>query len=273
MLLLTTTSAALLLFAAGCGNSSNKAAAPPRPGTLAYDWYASNEAWKAGDYPRAMEHLSRLSVAQSEYRDRAKLWLLVTAGGIAQGYNELADAYAANSRANLDFRRKATEVRNSANVAAMQFAETLHDMLGKNKDPKFVFDFGFPSGSADLPLQMGKIGKGMAMQAADHQVVRLKMAQRGVVRFAAALAGSPDELAKAQEQFAAANRDTVLKATAKNLVAVADLYSQKKLDIPKRGNALVQEAVEALSLLPDSKEKKDLDAAAKDALKKYKIQS
>jgi hypothetical protein len=111
------------------------------------------------------------------------------------------------------------------------------------------------------------------MQSADYQVVREKMAQRGVVKFAAALAGSPDDTAKAQAQFASATRETVLMAAAKGLISTADLYGPKKLDVPQRGNALVKMAMEAISMVPDSKEKKELDKQAQEALKKYKIQS
>ncbi|MDZ4799146.1 MAG: hypothetical protein SGI92_13355 [Bryobacteraceae bacterium] len=269
---LFTVATALVLLSTSCSNTE-KAATPPKPGTLAYDWYAANENWKTGEYPKAMEHLARLAVAPSEYRDRSRVWLMLVAGGVAQGYNELANEYEKMARGNPEFRRQMQEVRNSANMAAMQYGEALRDALGKNKDGKLVLDFGFPTGSADLPLQMAKIGKGMSMQAADYQVVREKMAQRGVVKFAAALAGSAEDTAKAQTQFAASPRETVLTAAAKGLISTAELYGPKKLDVPQRGNALVKMAVDAISLVPDSKEKKEVDKQAQEALKKYKIQS
>ena len=80
------------------------------------------------------------------------------------------------------------------------------------------------------------------------------MATRGVVKFAAQLAGSPDDLQKASAQFPGTERDTAVKAVAKSLISSADLYCQKKLDMPKRGNALCNEALEAIALLPQGKD-------------------
>jgi hypothetical protein len=272
--LIAATAAASLLVS-GC--SADKAAAPPKPGTLAHSWVTANQAYKAGDYPRAMQHLSRVATAQSEYRDKARIWLVVVAGGIADGYLKLSDAYDEGAKTNkavaMDYRNQVRELRNTANTAALAFAETVHDILKADKDPKFNFDFGFPAGDTSEPVQLAKTKKGLSMQAADHEVVRKKMAEAGVVRFAALLAGSPTDLAKAREQFAKPNRDAVLTGFATNLVGTADLYCQRKLDMPKRGNALCKEASEALALLPDSKEKKQLDAKVKEEVKRHKVES
>jgi len=266
--------AVLAVFLTGCSDDK-KAAAPPKPGTLAYDWYVSGEAYKTGDYIRAMDHLSRLAVANSEYRERAKMWLIVLAGGIADGYSDLANAYEAGARANTaeasELRRNMREARNAANAVAMRFAETIHDVLGKTKDPKFQFDFGFPAGETSEPIQVTRIAKGLNVQAADYAVAKTKMTQRGVVRYAAALAGSPDDLQKARTQFASPPHDAVLTATANTLIRLADLFGPKKLDYPQRGNALCKEALEAINLLPDSADKKKLEAKGKDELKRYKV--
>jgi hypothetical protein len=268
--------AAASFFISGC-SAEKKATAPPKTGTLAYTWHTATESYKAGNYQRSMEQLTRLATAQSEYRTRARLWLVVVAGGIADGYLQLSNAYEDGARlskaASSDYRNQVRELRNIANTAALAFAETMHDIMDENKDPRFAFDFGFPAGGSTEPLQLAKIRKGLPMQAADHEVARKKMAEAGVVKFAALLAGSPSDIEKARQQFAAPSRDAVLMGVATNLVSSADLYSQKKMDIPKRGNALCKEAAEALALLPDSKEKKALDTKAKDALKKFKVES
>lgn len=267
-------SAAAILFVSGC--SADKAAAPPKPGTLAFSWYTANEAYKAGDYVKSMEHLARVAAAQSEYRDRARLWLIAVSGGVSDGYLKLSDAYDQGAKVNkavaIDYRNQMREIRNLANTAALAFAETTHEVL-QQKDAAFAFDFGFPPGDAEEPLQIAKIKKGLPMQAADHEVARKKMAEAGVVRFAALLAGAPTDVSKAQLQFAKPNRDTVLTGFATNLMSTADLYCQRKLDMPKRGNALCQAASTAIALLPDSKEKKQLESKAQQELKKYRVAS
>jgi len=268
--------AAASFFVGGCG-ADNKAAAPPKPGTLAYSWYTANESYKAGDYTRAMENLSRVATARSEYRDKARIWLIVVAGGVADGYLQLSTAYEDGAKVNkavaMDYRDQVRQLRNVANTAALAYAETVHEVMEEQKDPKFAFDFGFPAGETTEPMQLGKIRKGLPLQAADHEVARKKMAESGVVKFAALLAGSPADLPKAQAQFANPNRDTVLTGLATKLISTADLYCARKMDMPKRGNALCKQAEEAIALLPDSKEKKQLEAKAKEELKRHKVQS
>ena len=268
--------AAASLFISGC-SAEKKAAAPPKAGTLAHSWFTVSASYKAGDYQRSMEQLTRVATAQSEYRAKARVWLVVVAGGIADGYLQLSNAYEDGAKLNKavasDYRNQVRELRNIANNAALAFAETMHDIMDEQKDPKFAIDFDFPAGGSAEPMQLSKIRKGLPMQAADHEVARKKMAEAGVVKFAALLAGSPADIEKARQQFTTSNRDAVLMGVATNLVSVADLYSQKKMDIPKRGNALCKEATEVLALVPDSKEKKALDTKTKDALKKFKVDS
>src|SRR4051794_32943643 len=116
-----------------CGD--DKKAAAPKPGTLAYDWYIAGEAYKAGEYHRAMDHLARLAVTNSDYRERAKQWLMVVSGGLADGFAELANDYEAGARTNAavaaDYRKNMREVRNAASDAAMRYAETVRDIIGK----------------------------------------------------------------------------------------------------------------------------------------------
>jgi hypothetical protein len=264
-----------VLLTSSCGDSGGGArkAEAPKPGSPSHDWFAANESWKKADYSRTMELLARLSASQGEYRDKAKIWQIALAGGVAQGYNELADEYAKSAKIKPEYRRNVMEIRNAANMATMQFVEAVHDTIGKNKDTKIAFEVPFPAGSAELPMQFGKITKGLSLLAADHQAARDKMVERGVIRFAAALAGPPGDLTKASEQFAAPPRDLCLTALAKGLLNASDLYDRKKLDVPQRGNILAREAAGVISLLPDSKEKKELDKQAQEALKKFRIAS
>jgi hypothetical protein len=263
-------------FLSGCG-SEKKADAPPKPGTLAHTWYSAGVAWKAGEFEKAMQYLSRVEAAESEYRDRARAWLVVASAGVADGYLELSNAYDEGSKVSkgvsADFRNQMREVRNLANTAALQFGESVHNFLGKNKEPEFTFDFDFPTGEMKEPMQLTKVRKGLPMQPAEHEMVRKAMATRGVIRFATRLAGAPDDPEKAKGLFAHAPRNAVLGGVATNLIAVADLYCQKKLDMPRRGNAICNEALETIALLPDGKEKKALESKAKAELKRHKVAS
>lgn len=269
--------AAVSLILTGC-SAEQRADAPPKPGTIAHSWYTANEAWKAGEYDKVVQHLSRLAVAQSEYRDRSRQWVIVAAAGVADGYRELADAYESGSRINkdlaLEYRRKAMELRNAANNAAVLYAETVHDMMGTEKDLKLKFDFPFPVGSDSEPAQLTRISKGIPVQAADHGAVMQAMATRGVVRFAAAIASENGDEEKAKAQFASPPREVAIAAVATNLIGLADLYCNRKLDLPRRGNALCTEAKEAVELLPaDSKKRKELEAKLKQEFKRFVVKT
>jgi hypothetical protein len=270
------TFASMLIFT-GC-SGDKKSAAPPKPGTLAHSWYTANESWKAGDYDRTLQHLSRLAVAQSEYRERARQWVIVAASGVADGYRELADAYEAGARINRqsasDYRRRVSELRNAASSAAMLYAETIHDTLNKEKDLKFKFDFPFPTGSASEPSQLARISKGLPVQPADHDAAKTAMATRGIVRFASSVAASDGDVEKAKAQFATPPREVALAAVATNLIGLADLYCNRKLDMPRRGNALCKEAEETIALLPpNSKERKQLETKLKEEMKRHVVKT
>jgi hypothetical protein len=275
--LLLASATVMSVFLSGCGSEQNKADAPPRPGTIAHSWYSAGVAWKAGEFEKATQYLARVASSQSDYTDRARAWLAVASAGLADGYIELSNAYEEGLKTgkatSAEFRNAMRDVRAAANSTAFQFAEVMHAITEKNKNAEFKLDFEFPPGNLDEPLQLVKVKKGLAMQAAAHESLRKAMGNRGIVRFTAAVAGSPTDPEKAKAQLASAPRDTVLTAIAKQLIAAADLYSPKKLDMPKRGNVLCTEAVEALALVPESKERKALEAKAKEALKKYKVAS
>ena len=274
-LVLPTFATTLLLI--GC-SADKKSAAAPKPGTLAHSWFTANEAWKAGDYDKAVQHLARLAVTQSEYRERARQWVIVAAGGVADGYRELADAYEAGSLAsrqlNLEYRRKMIQTRDAANNAAMLYAETIHDFLNKEKDLRLKLDVDFPTGSAAEPSQLARISKGLPVQAADHEAAKTAMARRGVVRFATALAAADGNIETAKQQFAAPPREVALAAVASHLLGLSDMYRNKKMDMPKRGNALCKEAEQTIALIPGgSKEKKVLETKLKEELKRFVVKT
>jgi hypothetical protein len=270
-----TVAAAILLSAC---SAEKQASTPPKPGTIAYSWYAANESWKTGDYDKALEHLSRLATAQSEYRERSRQWVLVAAAGVADGYRELADAYEAGSRVNKsltgEYRKRAMELRTAASNAAILYAETIHDALKKEKDIHVKLDIPFPAGSAAEPAQLTRISKGISVKGPEHDTVKRAMATRGVVRFASNLAAVDGNAESAKSQFAAPPREVALPAMAKALLDLADLYGSRKLDYPKKGHALCQEASQLLSLLPaESKGRKQLEARLKDELKRFAIKA
>lgn len=260
----------------GCSGGGS-APAPPKPGSIGHAWASAGEAYKKGDYARAMDHLSRVAANQNEYREKASLWLIVVSAGVADGYLELAGAYDIGSKINKtmasDYRRRMTESRNAGSTVALRFAETIHEYMEKNKDPKLALDFPFPTGSAAEPMQLAKVNKGFTIQTADNEVLRDAVLQRNVVKIAAAIGGAPDDPAKAQAGFANPQKNAFFMAVAQALHRQSDIFTQRKLDVHKKGRALCSEALEALAYVADSKEKKALETKIKEDMKKFKVES
>jgi hypothetical protein len=265
----------ILVFTAACNTASKPA--PPKAGTLAHSWMTAEQAYKAGDYKKANEHLARLATARSEYRDRAKLWSFIVTTGVANGYRELADAYETAARSNkalaADYFKRVSYARRAASQSAMMAVENLHDFMKDNKDPKVAFDFEFPSGKSSEPIQLTRLSKGFALQPADHDVLERAMLERGVVQVASEVGGAPGDPEKAKAQFKQPSKASFMYAMAHVLYDTANLYAPKKLDEPKRMHILCNEALAALAAAPDSQDRKQIEAKIRDLLKKHPLKA
>src|ERR1041385_6617055 len=86
---------------------------PVRVATPEFYWSAAGETYAAGDYRKTADHLEKLIERDDSYTARAIPWYLVLTSGMAAGYMDLADHYAAGARRNksgaLAFRLKAKE--------------------------------------------------------------------------------------------------------------------------------------------------------------------
>src|ERR1051326_4065068 len=153
----TTQTAALYVALAMIGLTacSGPVSAPSaRVGTPEFYWYAAKETYAAGDYVKTADHLDHLIDNQNEFTARAVPWSLVLTSGMAAGYMELADAYAAGARVNkantLVFRRKASEYRTMANPLVLRFAQNT-DKMSQVPAGGVQLAFGLPKGAAAPP--------------------------------------------------------------------------------------------------------------------------
>lgn len=266
--------AAVGLLATSCSTGPK----PPKPGTPAFDWSAAVEAYRLGDYVRASQMLAGVTRTDNEFRARALPWELVVSSGLAQAFRELGDRYELGARANrgnpAPFRRQMSAARGSASGEALQFAEAFHKFLESNKDPNIALVFKYPVGNVAEPPQLGKVGKGMLLPAAEMESLQKAMLQRGVLMAACLAVGAPGDPAKALELFNKGNvqvpRDVFLTAMAGSLYAESELFGSTKLDQPSRAKMLLTEATEALKSVPPTKQTKELQKKIDGALKKLK---
>ncbi|HTS30677.1 MAG TPA: hypothetical protein VMH81_32615 [Bryobacteraceae bacterium] len=251
---------------------------PPAPGTPAFFWAAAQEAYRNGDYPQTDRSLSELVRSDNDYSVRARAWQLVISAGLAQGYSEMADNYEAGAKMNrenpMPFRKQVSTLRSLANAADMELAETFHGFLQKDKDPKVALAFAYPAGSVAPSAALKKVAAGMIILDSERDAMQTDMLQRGVLLSLSRAAGNADDPAKTLEKFKAGDvtvaREVFLFAMAKSLFDQSELYGSKRLDLPERLKVMLQEALDALHEVPQTKESKALTTKLEAAIKKAK---
>jgi hypothetical protein len=259
--------------------SCSKGPEPPKPGSPAFLWNAARSTYHSGDFVKTNENLQQLVRMESEFQSRARIWSIVMAAGIAQGYAESADGYEAGARMNranpMPFRRETSQLRTLASASALEFAEAMHVFMDNDKAGEVLLAFDYPTGSAAEPPSLRKISAGQLIQDSERESLVRAMVQRGVLLTASRAAGSADDPAKTLETLKAGEakrpRGEFLAAMAKQLYERSEMFGPKKLDLPNRERMLCQEALEALQASsPQTKETKALLAKIQTSLKKIK---
>jgi hypothetical protein len=266
--------AVVLLSAWGLGSCS-QGPAPVRPGSPAFYWAAADSAWRAGDYIKTNDSLNQLVTGDSEYAVRARVWQLIAASGLAEGYNDLADVYEKGARYNrtdaAGFREQVRLSRSAASTLSLQAAETFRRYLDTDKNASVSAAFAFPQADTPPAALLGKLNKGVLLKGAEAADLQKAMLHRGVSRAAARAAGIKPDAADAAEAFKKEiPREQFLVATASTMVEQSRLFGVKKLDQPQRLQALCGLAQEAVRLVPQSANSKELQGKIKEAMGKRK---
>jgi hypothetical protein len=241
--------------------SSTEKASAPKLGSPAYSFNAANESLKRGDYVSAYESLGKVVSNQSEFTAQARVLHVVLGAGLARGYMELADMYENGAKFHRtnpqDYRSRIPAIRRRAAQMAFQFAENLRTV---REDQTAKLDFTTMTPDAAEPAALAKVKQGLVLMPSDHEALIEGMAKHSVSEIAKEIGGNP-------------TREVFLTAMARALTAQADLFSQRKLDEPKKAHALLSEALTVVKGLPETKETKELGTKISDQLKKVKIAS
>lgn len=273
--LLLCAAAGAFLFTASCGT---KGPEPPKPGTPPFIWGVAQDAYKAGDYPKAMENLDQLARGKSEYAGRSAPLKLMIGAGLAKGYIELAAKFDIGGKTNREnpgpFRKQVTAFRTQARAIAVQTLETVHQYLNPSKDEKITLVLPFPPGNSEEVAALKRVTSGLVLPPAEVEKVARETLQRNVIQVASQVAGSPKDLDKAKAVFSGAEtqipRAQFVLAIASALYDISDLFTPTKLDEPDKLKLICEEALEALGTIPQSKERKDLTDKLQKQLKKIR---
>lgn len=246
--------ATLLLTACGFGPRALE------PGTAGFYHAAALETWKSGDYLKTLNDLSSITGSNNQFAEKARPWEIVTAAGIARGYEDLADAWEAGMRSNpagrTDMRRQIGTYRANADTAIMALAETWQKFAAANRQQEIQLVFAWPAGNPSAPSQLVLVRKGSGLNQGT--LVEGAMLQRGVVLAVAQSTGSGEDPARAQTLFqqplptvSAADFET---GVAECMYELAALYEPTKLDMPHRRDMLYNFALDAVKRHPENRD-------------------
>lgn len=235
------------------GLTSCSAPRTAKPSAAEYSWKAAAETYSAGDYNKTLDHLDNVLKEDNDFTAQAIPWQLVLTSGMARGYMDLADHYAAGAkvkRANgLEYRKRASEYQKVAKQLALQFAQNV-DRLERVPLGKVPLVFALPKGSAAKPALLIKIAQGIDLSRAEQELVEKLSVERGVLMTACVAAGSHDDVAKAREILrvsAGTNRGQFGNAIGYMLKLESGLFAKDKLDEPRLLAAFQKRADTALA--------------------------
>lgn len=257
---------ALLLSAVFTGCSSDNTPQAPQPGTPAFKWSTAKKAFQRGDFIEANTLLMQLSQGKSEFAEQARPLALMTSLSMASAYMELSEKFAEGAKrtrgSDAPFMRTNFAYRSQATASAMEFLQEARRFTDANKDKEVALPLAIPAVEADDPPQSKKIASGQNIPASEIQglesAVIAKMLAKNMTAAGGAAAG---EVKVPGPKF--------LMVLSQGLYNVSEMFGAKKLSQPNRIiEATHDEALEALAMVKDSKEARDLEKKITAAKKK-----
>jgi hypothetical protein len=255
--------AALLACCGGPGSSPPAA----KPGTPEFDWLAAKAAFKNGNYAKAQGLLVDVAKKETPFASQARPWAIVLSLAMANGYWELSEQYAEGLKKPhvnaAPLRRMAGNYRGRTTAVGMQFAEISRTFIDTNKDKDVTLVFDLAQASTNEPQQYAKIAEGVVVPDAEQAGVERSVIQRHMLLIVADAMNMKKDPAKVKELWQGGELKVpgqgFLLAEARGMYWLADVFGPKKLLQPNRILvALYDEAKEALEMVKDNKEAKDL---------------
>jgi hypothetical protein len=249
---------ALALGLVSCGGTQGPE--KPQPGTPGFIWANAQDSIKKGSFADASNQLDKLTGKDGEFRDRAEVLQVVIASGLARGEMEWADIWDFGSdfarTKHLEFKRSGASMRATSAQMVMRAAEITHRRLKALKDTDLALPVALAALPSDLPVEAGRVKKGVALLPAEQAPALAKMQQRGVLLSFAEFTGSGKDVDKARELLSKGDfkipKDVFFLAIARQFTELTDIYGAKKLDQSGQVTTLCAEADAALALAAPS---------------------
>jgi hypothetical protein len=187
---------------------------------------------------------------------------------------DLAESFDAGAHANkenpAEFRRHTNTYRGEADRLAVECVEVF-GKFQQGKDDPVPIAYPFPTGSAAQVAQLGRVAAGILVAPTEIETAEKRALERAVLLQASAMAGAPDDVAKAQDLLKAGTltvpRAAFLTVMANTLFDESKLYGSRQADKPDRLKIFCNRALDALKTVPETKQTKDLGAKIAKSLK------
>jgi len=249
--------------------------APPRPGTPAFYWDAAKQNYHTGDIQKTEGNLVDILSTDNEFSARARAFEIVISSALLQGFHQLSDSFEEGSRANkanpMPLHKQVITFRHYGGAAALQLVQTTRAFLDKDKDANVRLAFDYPGGTVAEPPALKKVASGAMVTDADRDVLQGAMLRRAMLLSVCQVVGAENDSAKAAEKFKGevlVPREVFLLALAKTFDEQSDLFGPKNMAEPDHQKLMLQQALDVLHAVPETKETKALAARIQVSLKK-----
>lgn len=226
---------ALCVCLASCSSSETAKVAKPKPGTPAYFWAQAEAAYSAGDFVTAAANLDKLTGRDSEYRQKAQIWLMTLYAGMAKGDMNWADALDKGRKVSRTgeaaFRREMAGARSAASQSVMNYLELANQFLSSELPEKPEVSFK-AAPAAGHPPELARIEKGILAPAAEMELARKRLRAQAISETTRAVAPESGPV----------DTNQLLAAMASEMIDLCDLYSSKRLNEAGRVRMLTQVA-------------------------------
>ncbi len=238
--------AACVLGLTYCGGPSG-----PRQGTPEWYWEAASDNFAVPDYAKTIEQLGEAMKAEGEVGTKAMFWRAVLTAGMARGYHDLTNAFAAGIEANErlaeEFQSPLNEYRRRTRVNAIDFSESVGKIEAMiDSQESIAFDFPLPAGNGSVSPMLTSIESGNKVEG---QITAMEdqTLTRGIFSVFGELNGSGDEYQELLDEAAAggiqATPEEVAFGVARILLDVGIMFNRENINDPQVRSIVLEMAL------------------------------
>ena len=229
--------AAVCLLGAACSGGE----VGPRQGTPEWFFHAAKDNYATGDYTKTVEQLKDAMKAEGETGAMAAVWRFALTGGLAVGYDDLADAFVTGMEANdamTDaFQPSINDYRRRTRINAIEFAEGVGPIKKMVDAGGMVsLDVPLPEGNGSMSPILGSIENGNKVVESQISAMEDQTLTRGIFSVLSTLAGDREFSKLTQEGSAGsvqASAEEVGFGVARILLDMSIMFDREGLNDPK----------------------------------------